>query len=69
MWPFLKNLGILIAKISCSAARQTTQLTTHDAKSKQVTKKLKESDRNEEIELHTVLFDEKSFEYQRYNII
>jgi hypothetical protein len=42
-------------------ARHRTKIqTTHDAKSKQVSKNLKESDRNEKI----VLFDEKSFEYQ-----
>ena len=55
MWLFLKNLGILIAKISGSAERQTT----HDSKSKQVSKKLKESDRNstgqkQKIELQTI---------------
>ena len=50
---------------------ETTRQTTHDAKSKQVEKKLKKSDRNEKIELRKklesdrnekiVLFDEKSF--------
>ena len=39
MWLFLKILGRLIAKISGSTERQTT----HDSKSKQVLKKLKEN--------------------------
>ena len=47
---FLKNFGILIAKISGSAEREKT----HDSKSKQVSKKLKESDRYEKIELRTI---------------
>jgi phosphatidate phosphatase APP1 len=55
MWLFLKILGILIEKISGSAERQTS----HDSKSKQVSKKLKESDTNStgqkrKIELQTI---------------
>ena len=42
-------MGILIAKISGSAERQMTP--GFKSKSKQVSKKLKESDRNEKIEL------------------
>ena len=42
--------GILIVKISGNTVEAKRQ-TTHDAKSKQVSKKLKESDRNENKEL------------------
>ena len=62
VWLFLIIFDQFNYKISGNAVettRQTTRQTTHDAKSKQVEKKLKESDRNEKIELRKKVTETK----------
>ena len=58
VWLFLIIFDQFNYKISGNAV-ETTRQTTHDAKSKQAEKKLKESDRNEKIELRKKVTETK----------